>query len=110
MLLAQSTRLLALPGESNAESTLRISVNRKLLGAFAALFAVLVVVGTSREVSKGSIGGVLFIVLVFGGLFVFYARGFLQRGPALIVDPERLSDLRSGRVIRWSDVSNIALH
>jgi hypothetical protein len=98
-----------LPGDGNQAEMLAIGVNRKLF-AFAVLFFGVMGIGVvTRELSNGTVGVAVGIVILFGGLIAYYARGLLRRGPAIVVDADGLVDRRSGRTVRWATMHRIVL-
>jgi hypothetical protein len=98
-----------LPGRSETDRELRVGRNRKLFGIATVFLGALVAGGLSREISAGSIIGVMLVLAVFGLPCLFYARGLLRRGPVIVIDTDGLTDLRSGRAVRWATTSTIAL-
>ena len=97
-----------MPGSTKTDNELRIGRNRKLFGFATIFFGALLAGGLSREISGSSITGVILVLVVFGLPSFFYARG-LGRGPVIIIDADGLTDLRSGRVVRWATTSTIIL-
>ena len=96
-----------LSGRRDICEPVRIGVNRKLF-AVAVLFLGAIGVGAvSREMSGGSVGVAIIIALVFGGSFVYYARGLVRRDPAIFISSEELGGFRVGRTLCWKDVRDV---
>ncbi|HST56707.1 MAG TPA: hypothetical protein VLJ42_12545 [Solirubrobacteraceae bacterium] len=89
--------------------TVGIHINRKLFGLAALGFGVVGVGIVSREISAGSVGVAAIIVTLFGGFFAYYVRGFMRRGPVLVIDADGLSGSRVGCAIRWTSAGDIHL-
>jgi hypothetical protein len=81
-----------------------IGFSRRLVLAFAAVFAVLAVSGAWQAVSAHETVRLLIVLVAFGGISVVYAAQVIRRGPVLLLDDEGLTDARGGIVVRWNDV------
>ncbi len=105
--LARSMRLSGLSGKRSMNEAVRIHVNRKLFGLAAVGFGVVGIGTLSREISAGSFGVAAIILILFGGGFAYYARGFVRRGPVIVIDPDGLSGVRIGQMIRWTSIGDV---
>lgn len=86
---------------------LYIGINRKLFVTAAVLLIVVGAGAISREITKGSVGVAIVIVIVFSGPCFYYVRGLVRRGSAIVIGPEELGGFRVGRTIPWESVSDI---
>jgi hypothetical protein len=86
------------------DKQISIGFSRRLVFAFASLFAVLAVSGVWRAISSHEAMRALLVLVTFGGLFAAYAALLLHRRPVLLLDDDGLTDLRGGIVVRWDDI------
>lgn len=84
-----------------------IGFSRRLVFAFAFLFAVLAVSGVWQAISSHEAVRAVIILVTFGGMSVAYTALFLYRHPVLLLDDDGLTDVRGAVVVRWHDIEAI---
>jgi hypothetical protein len=82
----------------------RIHFSRRLVTAFATLFAVLAVSGVWRAVASDDPLRLVVVLVAFGGISAAFASQLLRRGPVLLLDNEGLTDVRGGVLVRWQEI------
>jgi len=81
-----------------------IGFSRRLVFAFASVFAVLAISGVWRAISSHGAVRPLIVLVTFGGLSAVYVALLLQRHPVLVLDDDGLTDIRRSIVVHWHDI------
>ncbi len=84
-----------------------IGFSRRLVFAFASVFAILAISGVWRAISSHEAVRPLIVLVTFGGLSAVYAALLFQRRPVLVLDGDGLTDIRRSIVVRWHDIEAI---
>jgi hypothetical protein len=89
------------------EDRVCISANRWKTAGGAGFLILVAVIGASRELAAHSTLGALVVLALLGGPALLYALDTLRRGPTLIIDGYVFEEVRSGRVVHWTEVQDV---
>lgn len=92
----------------SSHRTVVMSNKRWSLG-FAVFFGILTVAGVARELAGHNIGGLIVVLVFFGGPLAFCLWWGTHRRPLLVIDDHGLTEGRSGRRVSWDGVAMVSV-
>lgn len=81
--------------------------DRRRSAGWALFFGLITVLVAAHAVTIHSVTELIIALVVSGLPFAFFGSWAVRRRPALVIDPNALTDGRSGRVVPWANVRTL---
>jgi hypothetical protein len=81
-----------------------VRVNRRAVGGVAALTGLFTAFAIGDIANGQAVGAKLLLLVLFGPVFVLSLVTALRRRPILILEPDKLVDVRGRRAVRWDSI------